>query len=358
MEKERENKKYHKKRLLLLLIALFFTTVMFTTTTYAWFTANQTVTVSTLTVNVDAKNGIQISSDATNWKSILQTEDLTTNVNAAYSGNLNQIPNTMEPVSTIGNLDSDGHMDMFYGVIQDNAAGQYIITATKETDTKSNGATSTGKYIAFDMFLKVNKETRIALTSKSGVRTTDPTDTGIKNASRIAFIVEGNATEETALATIQGLKTTDTENVYIWEPNYDVHTAAGVAQARDVYNTTTTMTGGSLLAYSGVKAPIADSNNVVMNVSADETAYGTNPGATSYTTAYGSLFGTVAVDYSTVEAFSATGSTATQEIFTLAPGVTKVRVYMWIEGQDVDCENNASGGEITYDIQITTVETP
>ena len=27
---------------------------------------------------------------------------------------------------------------------------------------------------------------------------------------------------------------------------------------------------------------------------------------------------------------------------------------MWIEGQDVDCENNASGGSITYNLQITT----
>lgn len=38
----------------------------------------------------------------------------------------------------------------------------------------------------------------------------------------------------------------------------------------------------------------------------------------------------------------------------LKSGITKVRIYMWIEGQDVDCENNASGGSITYNLQITT----
>ena len=38
----------------------------------------------------------------------------------------------------------------------------------------------------------------------------------------------------------------------------------------------------------------------------------------------------------------------------LTSGITKVRIYMWIEGQDVDCENNASGGSITYNLQITT----
>ena len=27
---------------------------------------------------------------------------------------------------------------------------------------------------------------------------------------------------------------------------------------------------------------------------------------------------------------------------------------MWVEGQDVDCENNASGGNIDFDLQTTT----
>ena len=27
---------------------------------------------------------------------------------------------------------------------------------------------------------------------------------------------------------------------------------------------------------------------------------------------------------------------------------------MWVEGQDVDCENTASGGNIIYSLQITT----
>lgn len=27
---------------------------------------------------------------------------------------------------------------------------------------------------------------------------------------------------------------------------------------------------------------------------------------------------------------------------------------MWIEGQDIDCENNASNGKIKLDLQITT----
>ena len=41
------------------------------------------------------------------------------------------------------------------------------------------------------------------------------------------------------------------------------------------------------------------------------------------------------------------------EIFSLNKGVTKVRVYMWIEGQDVDCENNASVGNVSLNLQFS-----
>jgi len=28
-------------------------------------------------------------------------------------------------------------------------------------------------------------------------------------------------------------------------------------------------------------------------------------------------------------------------------------MYMWIEGQDVDCEDDASGSNIAFDLQLT-----
>ena len=43
---------------------------------YAWFTANQTVTISQLQVKVEAANGLQISADAQNWKTVLDINDL------------------------------------------------------------------------------------------------------------------------------------------------------------------------------------------------------------------------------------------------------------------------------------------
>ena len=51
-----------------------------------------------------------------------------------------------------------------------------------------------------------------------------------------------------------------------------------------------------------------------------------------------------------------TGQTGQITFATLSAGVTKYRIYMWIEGQDIDCENEASGGQIVYRLQFTTTQ--
>ena len=46
-------------------------------------------------------------------------------------------------------------------------------------------------------------------------------------------------------------------------------------------------------------------------------------------------------------------TTAYLSLFKVAAGITKVRIYMWIEGQDYDCEDRASGGSLTYSLQFS-----
>ena len=328
-----------KKRLFLLLLLLLVTGVMLGTATFAWFTANKTVSVNDIQVNVAAQNGIQISVDGTSWKSIVQTSDLL-GATTKYAAAVNQIPssaNSLAPVSTVGNIDSNGRMEMYLGDVKSDAtSGDYIITATKSNEAA--GAT-TGAFIAFDIFLKVDANTPIYFTPNTRVVASDANDTGIKNATRMAFIILGNTTSGDTLAHIQALNAGTSAVKYIYEPNYDVHTAAAVNHAYDTYGITTTQTGGSLLPYSGVKAPIAEAAAIPEKVA----------GSTTHAASYSTYFDAVTVDYSTVAGFSTNFAG-----FTLTAGITKVRVYMWIEGQDVDCENSASGGNITYGLQMTT----
>lgn len=323
-----ETKNKRKSNLKLLILLLLLTAVLLIASTYAWFTANQTVTVSDLTVNVETKNGLQISVDGTNWKSVIQTADIT-GASTTYPSAINQLPSTLEAVSTGGNV-TDGLLEMFYGQV-DTKDGDYILTASK--DAEANG--TTGRFIAFDLFFQVNQATPIYLTPTSGV--TSAENKGIENTARIAFLVQGHSDPGTPTATIQGLKGATNATTYIWEPNYDTHTASGVQNANDVYGVTTQTEGATQLPYEGVKAAITKDDSVLLG-NADSTNFA-------------DLFQTVTPTYSTTKAFS-TNVPLTE--MTLQPGVTKVRIYMWIEGQDVDCENNASGTSAVFNLQITS----
>lgn len=121
----------------------------------------------------------------------------------------------------------------------------------------------------------------------------------------------------------------------IWEPNYDTHTAKGVAAARDTYGVTTTTTNGAKIPYFGIK-DIIPVNTVPMKQSTTA-----NPNET--------YFDSVTTKWNTAAANS-----TNFEFGRLTAGVTKIRVYMWVEGQDVDCENSASGATINFDLQFTT----
>ena len=150
---------------------------------------------------------------------------------------------------------------------------------------------------------------------------------GLKNASRIAFVNEGNKPADAAVNTIYALNGATETDVVVWEPNYDAHTSYGVTQASTVYGikTLSAGTGNTKVEYKGVKAPVqtkeltyTDDNYVKVDT------IGTLATPTSYTA-----------------------------IFSLATGITKMRIYFWVEGQDVDCENNASGTGISLNIALS-----
>ena len=91
--KKKKQQKKKQRRLLLLLLLLVCSGVLFGTTTYAWFTANKTVTVDPIDVNVEAKSGLQISADGETWKSVISNADLK-GASATYTAAVNQIPSS------------------------------------------------------------------------------------------------------------------------------------------------------------------------------------------------------------------------------------------------------------------------
>jgi predicted ribosomally synthesized peptide with SipW-like signal peptide len=325
---KRSKRKNNLKESIILLILLL---LLLVSSTYAWFTANQNVTISTIDVTIEASNGLQISTDASSWKAILSNTDITDN---AYSGNTNNLPESMVPVSTVGTIDSNGYMEMYKGVVAANeTSGNYELTATKAAEQEAN-------FIAFDVFLKVDSATNLQLTDASYVKASaESSDKGIKQASRVAFVIQGNGAAGTSASTLTGLKATADSPLYIWEPNSNLHTSAAVAHAIDTYGITTTADGNAdAIEYYGIK------NEITNGVELSKTAGTDTTNFAKVTPAY------------VTEADDEGNITAAQNIFSLSAGITKVRVYMWIEGQDVDCENTASGTDIAFNVQFAVVK--
>lgn len=79
--------------------------------------------------------------------------------------------------------------------------------------------------------MRVDQTTPVYLTTASNIITKEgAADKGLQNAARVAFIDEGNIADVGDSTGAQALKGGTTS--IIWEPNYDVHTAAGVANGK------------------------------------------------------------------------------------------------------------------------------
>ena len=68
--------KVSKKKLDSLLLVLLLTAVLLIMSTYAWFTANRTVSIGNLDVRIEKQSGLQISADAEYWKTVLELKDI------------------------------------------------------------------------------------------------------------------------------------------------------------------------------------------------------------------------------------------------------------------------------------------
>ena len=221
---------------------------------------------------------------------------------------------------------------MFRGSIEADAttAHGYRIVASRSTET----AGTLGDFIAFDLFLLATQPTTVYLTTTSDVIASGA-DTGLKNAARVAFLYEGSAATGASADAIalKGASSHGTGNTNIfWEPNNNIHKAGGVAQAQN-YGQTSFATDTVVPNYLGIKA------NIDAGLALD------------YQSNNATYFSSVTPDITTPDDNNANGEYKT--LFNLAAGINKIRIYGWVEGQDYDCENNASGTNIKFNIQIS-----
>ena len=368
------------KRVRNLVIISTLSAIILIVSTYAWFIGMRTVNVSSFDVEIASTDGLLISIDGETWDTTLAINS-TNYDTAAYDDNTNNWGGDgLLPMSSIGVMDYDASRMKIYEKASLTATpGGYRLMASRVNNYEVGDPERNG-YVVFDLFVKnfsgtqyiqelnTLDEEAIYLTTDSAVTVaaTGVPNTGIENSVRVAFAQIGRVAGTTTLAdTITGI-TCEKDDVsglpsvvgdvtgicrtaQIWEPNdldhvanaiswYDTSCIARVALGTDVTdpdsysgNCGAVVNGTSYPTYA-VSNDIASTDNVDIY---DGAAYNT----------YASTTKLVSYPYFTDTMKNLTGTT--RPLFmTLEPNsITKVRVYIYIEGQDIDNYDFASIGK-------------
>ena len=385
------NKKRNRKlRNLITVCALF--AIILSVGTYAWFIGMKTVNVNQFEIEIATTEGLFLSMDGADWQYNL-------NVGTAnqYAGNTNTwATDGLIPMSTIGEADSTvSRMKLYEKASLTPSSGGYRLLTSRvnnyKTTASGSGALNQGKgYVAFDLFIKnlsgeeyyatnepLNEEAIYLTTnSKVSVSTAGVENTGIENSIRVAFLQIGRVIGTTENADIiTGITCSDDEgkgvtgicrNAQIWEPNDKSH----VTNAINWYNTACKVRKSSGTTVSDPASynkgedctAVADSNayptyavSKVINIADqvdvyDGEKYNTYTANTDTYENYlaasdKSTFKLIDFPYFTDTMKNKTGNDRPQ-FMTLAPNsITKVRVYVYLEGQDVDNYDFASLGK-------------
>lgn len=310
-------------------IWLFLTALLLTMTTYAWFTTNRIFEIESFDIHVVSRGGLEISTDGINWKGVVGIIDFI-DANNTYPNNVNQIPNSIKPVSTIGEVER-GRQKIFYGEVDPRGLNSHYLRAYQSLEQKCIGEDCDGHFVTFDIFLKSFYKRKVTIGSESKISYIEGNTSGIENSFRVGFLNQGNLAEDAQIGRIQELN--NANKTYIWEQNYDIHKPSAVTHAKKVYNITTTETNASRLNYYGVAKEIKYEDNVKVEE--------------ANSNFYPNFFRLVTPDIYTKE-----NNQENSYLFDIEPGITKVRVYVWIEGQDVDCEDGSSQGKLQINLQF------
>ena len=382
----RKNKRKKKIRNYIIICAML--AVILSVSTYAWFIGLQDVKVSAFDVEIKAADSLMLSltgGNSNDWASTV-----TINVSNYSAGNLSQknVWGDLIPLSTDGKIDSDSSTMKLYEKASFTAsptaattAGGYRLLASRVANNVTP-LTETNGYVAFDLFIKnfsgeeyyaeynpLNEEA-IYLTTDSQVTVAADgvANTGIENSIRVGFAQIARGKSDIAAATIMDATCDDSsedgitgicvnkEDATIWEPNDTDHVQGAISwfttscknrtgaditlaasYSSDTCSTLATPTEGYYTTYAV---------NSVIEV---ENGHGVDAydGLNNYNATIGT--GTnqhlTQMDYFTDTEKNLTG-TSRPTFFTLAPNsVTKVRVYVWIEGQDIDNYDYAAAGK-------------
>lgn len=346
------NQRNSRKRLNSLILLVAFTAVMLIVSTYAWFSTQKNVTLSGIQGEVHVAEGLQISLDAKTWKNEIVFSDFDEDgksteylpdggtLSVPVSGKIsNVIPGELLPASGTGveDINTNTLLTLYRGTQEDGNKLESIAAINEADATKERGI------YAIDLFLQNstagNAADTLQLESNSSISVTNA-DTGLQNTLRVALAlsdtgitVNGQNDQDDIL----GVTAQKLYDIAIWEPNANDHSAY-------VQNNMKVSSDGT--SWSAIEATTKHNTWGVTKDVTDATI------ADVYVWKSGTGLGeshTLQTDKGSFDTKSmVSASNGTTTVTLPANKYIKARMYIWLEGQDVDCINQASyGGTVT-----------
>ncbi len=404
---KKQNKR-HTKRVRNLAVICFLCALTMVFSSYAWFIGMQTVTVSSFDINIASTDGLYLSMDGQDWYYNLDARNTTAyegNTNTWATSGLVPMSSIgeMDATSSTMKLYEKASLTTTPGGYR--LLASRVKNYTKNASDKYEESKG---YVAFDLFIKnvsgneyyttnnILNEEDIYLTYNSSVKVSSTggiAGTGIENSVRVAFAqigrVEGNTNNiegygvdnitaitcsNVAADTNQVQVTGICRDAQIWEPNDKAHVTNAInwydtsCKTRKANGTNLTLpasynndshcgavANGTAVSTYAIAKEIAIADYVDVYDGEDYNGYTADVTSTSdYVTerdlkTNGSEYdysGFTLVDY---PYFTDTDKnkyeTARPTFMKLAPNsITKLRVYIYIEGQDIDNYDFASLG--------------
>lgn len=365
-----------KRRMNSLFMTLLLTALMLIMSTYAWFSANRQVEINGITAKVRAAEGLQISLDGVSWDTAVTVNKAAL---VALTSTVNKVAwaDKLEPVSCDGTYNTtSGELNFYYGEVSPDGSilknvGQTasaLTTSVEEGETGNTGPTN--KYIAFDIYLKnsssrQNDNMNLANGSSVAINATEGQDnTGLEYSVRTAIEFYSNAAGFTDSQSVINAKTFGTPQIAIWEPNYDQHIAeiqqndpriTAVQQAWNTLAMNSTAVGNNIQGINVGESAIGSALAVTLD--ANGNVLDTPAGVAGTYMTIPSTIQTSGNLQADTPLYNVNGTGTGYQITIPGNAITKARVYIWIEGQDPDCQDTASTGK-AFDLKINLSKDP
>lgn len=336
-KKKRETVRKKVNRKVLLLVTVF-STILLAVSTYAWLSASLNVKVKFFDLVVATDKGLFISLDGVEFSDSVEIslDSLITNLGTTYPTNTNQwASGGLWPVSSNGIVTTnDDKYAVYAGEVSKyrlKRRGRKFLNTTLIDESKPN---ANNIFISFDLFLKnvsgSPKPDNLYFDDGTGIEFEDDVSediresmTNVMNSMRLGMVKIGSVSSKATVNQIQNIKCNNTCKALIYEPNKLKHSTLSIEKAAELNVTLT----------DGVYDP---TYSVIAKGSFLEHTNGHEGTGIPLDTEHFKLQDTI------------TDTEFGEPLFDIPNGITKVRVYVWIEGQDMDSLETSSKGAPVY----------